>query len=106
MFIFGGVLDYLGVLLTAQWLRTSASNFGGAGVVLLFLLYLFWIQPALGIKRSHDTGSSAWVYFIPLVGLLMLIDRGNEGDNKYGPDHGPWVRWRASRFDKNARGPK
>lgn len=45
------------------------------------------------VRRLHDTGRSGWwfvLFFIPIIGDLVLliftVQRGNEGENKFGSD--------------------
>ncbi|HAW2529137.1 TPA: DUF805 domain-containing protein [Escherichia coli] len=45
------------------------------------------------VRRLHDTGRSEWwfiLYFIPVIGDLVLlvftVQKGNEGENQFGPD--------------------
>ncbi|EHN91608.1 DUF805 domain-containing protein [Escherichia coli] len=45
------------------------------------------------VRRLHDTGRSGWwfiLYFIPIIGDLVLliftVQKGNEGENQFGPD--------------------
>lgn len=58
----------------------------------LFSLGTFLPSLAVGFRRMHDLGRSAWwllLALIPLIGSLILIywfaQRGDEGDNQYGP---------------------
>ena len=44
-------------------------------------------------KRLHDLdrpGTDCWLFLIPIygiyLGLLLLLAKGTEGDNQYGPD--------------------
>ena len=48
---------------------------------------------AVTIRRLHDSGSTWWWLFVPLVPLVglilflyMLVRPGTHGDNRYGPD--------------------
>ena len=49
---------------------------------------------AVGIRRLHDTGRSAWwllIALIPLLGAIVLIvflaKDSDPGENQYGPNH-------------------
>jgi len=68
---------------------------------LLFVVGIVLVVPqlAVGVRRLHDTNRSGWwlalsaAGWIPLVGwiaslvlLWFLIQRGDAGDNHYGPD--------------------
>ncbi len=59
----------------------------------LFLLAVLLPNLAVGARRLHDGGRTGWwwlIGLIPMIGLIVLliffIPKGNEGDNKYGPD--------------------
>ena len=66
------------------------------GIGLLGGLYsLAVIVPSLavGARRLHDTGRSAWwllIALIPVIGAIVLIIfyalEGDQGENEYGPD--------------------
>ena len=52
---------------------------------------LFWIDPALAVKRLHDIGKSGWSLiplYIPVIGivfqLIIAFSKGNPERNKYG----------------------
>ena len=63
-------------------------------VLILQIILLFGIIiPAFssGVRRLHDRDKSGWwilINFIPFIGwiflLVMLIEKGTEGDNKFG----------------------
>lgn len=63
------------------------------GVVSL-LVNLIFLAPSLsvGARRLHDINKSGWwqlLYIIPLLGMLVmiffLVQRGNLGENRFGP---------------------
>lgn len=63
---------------------------------IVFLIWLFFIWPALAIaiKRWHDRDKSGWwilIGLIPIIGpIWVLIETGllpgTDGPNQYGPD--------------------
>ena len=59
---------------------------GGAGLLYIFLIPVYWFSFAQGAKRCHDRGNSGWFQIIPFYGLWMLFAEGDHGDNEYGPD--------------------
>lgn len=52
----------------------------------------FYIVPALlaifmliqAIKRVHDVNKSGWCMFVPFYNLILLLQRGTDGDNDFG----------------------
>ena len=64
-------------------------------VLILQLILVFGILiPAFssGVRRLHDRDKSGWwilINFVPFIGwiflLVMLIEKGTEGDNRFGP---------------------
>lgn len=67
---------------------------GTAGILtLLYSLAVFVPSIAVGFRRLHDTGRSAWwvlTSLIPLVGAIILLvfmcSDSQKHDNKYGPN--------------------
>lgn len=60
-----------------------------------FIYVLATIVPSLAVtvRRLHDTNKSGWnflISLIPIVGsiwlLIIMISKGTDGENKYGPD--------------------
>ena len=62
----------------------------------LYVIYfLATILPSIAVtvRRLHDTNKSGWnflISLIPLVGslwlLVIMVSKGTDGENKYGPD--------------------
>lgn len=73
----GFVTGFLGALLHA------------ASITMLSTLYsLAVLVPsiAVGVRRMHDTNHSGWFLLIPIYNLILAIQEGDKGDNKYGPN--------------------
>ena len=60
-----------------------------------FIYALATLVPSLEVtvRRLHDTNKSGWnllISLIPIVGsiwmLVIMISKGTDGENKYGPD--------------------
>lgn len=58
----------------------------------LFALAIFIPSIAVSVRRMHDIGKSGWnilLSLIPIVGpflyLALLVRKGDEGENQYGP---------------------
>ena len=67
----------------------SNGSEGAAGLgALLLLAGGLSIFP--GVRRLHDINASGWWYLlpplVPLVGLILLLKKGTDGTNQYGPD--------------------
>lgn len=80
----------LGMLCTA--LGMLAENMFGSSGAALFSFLFVWCASACSIQRLHDTGRSGWYMLsvlIPVLGplflLWLLLRRGNDGGNTYGP---------------------
>lgn len=63
------------------------------GTGLLYAVAVFVPGLAVGVRRLHDTGRSAWwllIALIPLIGAIVLIvflaTDGERRSNAYGPD--------------------
>ena len=59
----------------------------------LFSLAVFLPTLAVGARRLHDLDKSGWwllLVLIPILGALVLlfffVQKGTEGDNRFGPD--------------------
>jgi uncharacterized membrane protein YhaH (DUF805 family) len=48
-------------------------------------LAIFLPSIAIAVRRLHDTNSSGWWVLFPIVNIIMCIQEGTLGENKYGP---------------------
>lgn len=72
----------------------SFSVEGGIGLLSgLYTLAILIPGLAVGFRRLHDTGRSAWwllIVFVPLVGAIVLLvftlQDSEAGENQYGPN--------------------
>ena len=71
----------------------AASDTLGAILNILLTLGLLVPSIAVSIRRLHDTDRTGWwvlLGLIPLIGTIVLIvfsvQRGTDGDNRFGPD--------------------
>jgi len=70
------------------------NSLGVLGLIyILFGLVTIFPSLSVTIRRLHDTGKSGWwvlIAFIPVLGTLCLlywmIIKGDEGENRYGPN--------------------
>jgi uncharacterized membrane protein YhaH (DUF805 family) len=69
----------------------TRSGYGYGTIQGLASLALLLPNLAVGARRLHDTGRSAWwllIGLVPLVGAIVLIVfyvQDSQGDNQYGP---------------------
>lgn len=69
-------------------------NNGSSGILQsIYSLAVLVPSLAVGARRLHDTGRTAWLlllYLIPCIGWIILIvfwaQEGNPGPNQHGPD--------------------
>ena len=76
--------------------QAQSLNLGVAFLVKpygILVLLIMIVSVAVGVRRLHDVGKSGWFILIGLVPIvnvyvfyLMLIKKGDVGDNQYGPD--------------------
>jgi uncharacterized membrane protein YhaH (DUF805 family) len=67
---------------------------GGPGFIgTIYALAVLTPGLAVGIRRLHDTGRSAWwvlIGLVPLIGaivlIIFLVQDSNPGENRYGPN--------------------
>lgn len=63
--------------------QASAAGWLGVGAAIPYLVFMV----LLTIQRSHDMGWSGWsalLAFIPLVGLIWIINSGTRDKNRFG----------------------
>ena len=53
-------------------------------IMYLFIAPFFLPTLAAGVRRIHDTGRSGWFFLVPIYNIILLIQSGTPGDNKYG----------------------
>jgi uncharacterized membrane protein YhaH (DUF805 family) len=82
------------VLVVIDGLTGLLSPTGGLGLLSgIYSLAVLIPSLAVGVRRLHDTGKSAWwllIALVPLVGAIVLIVfmclDSNPGQNQYGPN--------------------
>ncbi len=93
-FLFSTIISVI-LALTDEFMGWNFEMDGENIGYLSTLYYVAVIVPYLAVifRRLHDTDRSGWwilIAFIPLVGIIVLlvflILKGNEGDNRFGPD--------------------
>lgn len=75
----------------ADYALASSSRLPLVGLIFFLVAMLPYLSVA--VRRFHDIGKSGWwvlIPLIPLVGSLLflywMVQPGNIGPNKYGPD--------------------
>lgn len=88
--IVSAILNIIDRAIFGTSMTTGVTNsvFGGLYSLAVLLPFI-----AVGARRLHDTGRSAWwllIAFIPLIGGLILIywyiQPSQDGSNEYGPN--------------------
>lgn len=82
------------IVIVAQMVMGFVSfTDGGADMLGMFGLVYFLYNVALlvpsiaaGVRRLHDSNKSGWWLLVPFYNLYLLIRRGTDGENYYGPD--------------------
>jgi uncharacterized membrane protein YhaH (DUF805 family) len=88
---------YWQLFLTAAGIAVAIVDavLGLHGKPLGLIFYLVTLVPtlAVGVRRLHDTGRSAWwllLWLVPLIGWIVFLvwacTKGSNGYNGYGPD--------------------
>lgn len=72
---------------------TYNTEIGYGTISGIFTLLVFIPSLAAAARRLHDTNRSGFwllISFVPLIGiiwlLVLLVLKGSEGDNRFGPD--------------------
>ncbi len=86
-FVFGFVFS-LGFILLGLLAGFSMKTVDSGLDIATFFIQLGLLVPsiAVGVRRLHDSNKSGWWLLVPFYNLYLLIRRGTEGDNFYGPD--------------------
>jgi uncharacterized membrane protein YhaH (DUF805 family) len=87
-FIFGLLIGLMGIFVFGL----NEQQLDKLGMISQLLFFIPTI--AVGIRRLHDVGKSGWFFLLLLIPFfnlyvffyLMLIKKGDIGDNQYGPD--------------------
>ncbi len=46
---------------------------------------------AVAVRRMHDTNRAGWFILVPIYNLILLLRRGDLGENRFGPPPPPKV---------------
>jgi uncharacterized membrane protein YhaH (DUF805 family) len=85
-------LFYMLLSLGVGMIAAVSDTLGGI-LNLVVTICLLVPSLAVSIRRLHDTDRTGWwilLYLIPVIGTIVLIvfyvQRGTDGDNRFGPD--------------------
>lgn len=82
-----GLVGYMASVYTelaALWVGQEAAQTVSHRIMLGALAVACWAYTAQGIKRSHDTGKTGWLFYIPFYNIVLLFRRGQTEVNRYG----------------------
>ena len=51
----------------------------------LYSLGLLIPSWAVAIRRIHDTGKSGWFVLVPIYNFVLLVSKGQDVENEFGP---------------------
>ena len=68
------ILGQIAVLIEFPWLVT------------IYYLAILIPSIAVGVRRMHDVGKSAWYLLIPIYSFILAVSEGTRGNNEYGLD--------------------
>ena len=80
--------DVIFVLLIALIAVTLDPESNSDQIVSVDIYNLVTFIPAIsaGCRRMHDIGRSGWWMLVPIISFFFLIEKGDRGSNKYGPN--------------------
>lgn len=83
-FIIGFVAGFLEASLFPDYFISTGQSLLGNLISVAILL------PNIGvaIRRMHDVGKSGWYVLIPFYNLVLAFSKGDQAENKYGPNPG------------------
>jgi uncharacterized membrane protein YhaH (DUF805 family) len=67
----------------------AASRSSGGALVGLYQLVMFLPTLAIAVRRMHDVDHSGWWAIVPVASLLIALQEGQRGRNRFGDD--PWA---------------
>ncbi|NJO91617.1 MAG: DUF805 domain-containing protein [Chloroflexia bacterium] len=77
------VLVYLAIFIAGNIVQSLSLE---EGLIIIFIIPIYWFIFAQGAKRCHDRGNSGWFQIIPFYNLWMLFADSEIGENEYGPN--------------------
>lgn len=69
----------------AVWLIDIVLGVVSEHISYLFSLATFIPCISSAVRRLHDTNHSGWWLIVPIYDIVLLVTKGNPGNNKYGP---------------------
>lgn len=66
---------------------SASGNFNAGYLTMAWVLIVFIVSIALGVRRMHDQDRSGWWILVPIAGAIMVMFiGGTAGPNRFGPD--------------------
>jgi uncharacterized membrane protein YhaH (DUF805 family) len=76
----------IGVVILSNYLAVHFNNPQHLNLVYIFIIFFFLPNLSSSWRRIQDTGNPGYLLFVPFVNIYLLIKRGSDGENKYGPE--------------------
>lgn len=67
-------------------LSSINDSFGNLGSLITLLPSI-----AVAIRRVHDVDRTGWFILVPIYNLILVLRRGDSGENRFGPPPPPSV---------------
>ena len=83
-FLFNIIIIF--VLHLIEGITGIASETYDSVLIVVYQLAVVTPHIAVDVRRIHDLNKSGWFFLIPVYNLILAVNDGTKGDNKYGPD--------------------
>ncbi len=67
-------------------LSSISDSFGNLGSLITLLPSI-----AVAIRRMHDVDRVGWFVLVPIYNLILVLRRGDAGENRFGPPPPPKI---------------
>lgn len=91
MFGLFNFIAYITLLIVSGGLNSMFGTEVFAGLIILYVLFIFIPSLAVSVRRLHDVGKSGWfmlISLVPLIGgiwlFVLYVTDSDHGSNEYG----------------------
>ena len=83
--LFVNILAYA-VIYLSNYLAYHYNNPEHFNLIYVFIIIILLPSLSSGWRRIQDTGNPGYLLFLPFVNLYLLLKKGTEGENEFGPE--------------------